>query len=501
MVVLSLIGAQESTDRGQARHATVAPLAAIRVPSPGSWAPGAQIERVVHAFDLPGTDNVLLLCAGSGNSTQWAAQRKFVCYRYNRNTRQYSTFNTPTDWFCNAAIHLSNGNLLIVGGTAIDGYPSTNNGEWGGATETYTYAPASGQVTRLGNAIPAWYPGLLEDQLGGTYKHGGVHNGAATDVWEYLPQGETTWTRKTWAWRTRTYSDVRLIGTNLAAYTGATSAPSVNRPPSLLNLSTGKRTLTPGLRNPTLRKSAASVLLYPAQDKKVLVIGGVGGATGPAIANVDLIDYGVYPQRVPSFVPKAPLPQGMTLVLTTLLPNGQLFATGGNTTWRGTSVLWAAIYDPVDDAWIRVATPHVGRNYHSAIMTGLDGRVSTFGGNPSAKVFEDDEEIYSPWYMTEPRPTIVNHPSTMTYGGSYDVDVTMPAGTQLGYFTLDRARAETHVYVPNQTMAGLPFTVDSAGNVTVQVPNDHALLPPGYYKLAANTSDYVPSRQVWVRIG
>ena len=50
-------------------------------------------------------------------------------------------------------------------------------------------------------------------------------------------------------------------------------------------------------------------------------------------------------------------------------------------------------------------------------------------------------------------------------------------------------------------MAGLPFTVDSTGNVTVQVPSDRALLPPGYYKLAANTSDYVPSRQVWVRIG
>ena len=42
-----------------------------------------------------------------------------------------------------------------------------------------------------------------------------------------------------------------------------------------------------------------------------------------------------------------------------------------------------------------MATPRVGSNYHSAIMNGLDGRVSTFGGNPSAKLFEDDEEIYS----------------------------------------------------------------------------------------------------------
>jgi hypothetical protein len=290
-----------------------------------------------------------------------------------------------------------------------------------------------------------------------------------------------------------------LIGPNLAAYTGATSTPTANRPPSLLNLSTGKRTMTPGLRNFTLRKAAASVLLYPAQDKKVLVIGG-GSQKGPAIADVDQIDYSVYPQQIPSFVPKASLPQGMLLVLTVVLPNGQLFATGGNTTWRGTSVLWAAIYDPVQDAWIRVASPHVGRNYHSAIMTGLDGRVSTFGGNPSAKVFEDDEEIYSPWYMSEPRPAIFNAPATMTYGGSYDVDLTLPAGTDLGYFTLDRARAETHVYVPNQTMVGLPFSVDTSGNVSVQVPSDRALLPPGYYKLAVNTTDQVPSEQVWVRI-
>ena len=78
-------------------------------------------------------------------------QRKYVCYRYNRNTSQYSTFNTPTDWFCNAAVHLDNGNLLIVGGTAIDGYPNTNGGNGAAPTETYTYAPASGQVTRLGN--------------------------------------------------------------------------------------------------------------------------------------------------------------------------------------------------------------------------------------------------------------------------------------------------------------------------------------------------------------
>jgi hypothetical protein len=189
----------------------------------------------------------------------------------------------------------------------------------------------------------------------------------------------------------------------------------------------------------------------------------------------------------------------MMLVLAALLPNGQLFVTGGNTAWRKGSVLWAAIYNPFDDVWTPVATPTVGRNYHSTIMTGSDGRVSTFGGNP-LNSFEDDEEIYSPWYITRPRPQIQSFTEHMSYGGSYPVDVTLPEGTTLGYFTLERARAETHLYVPNQTMARMPFTVDGAGNITVTVPSDSALLPPGYYKLAANTPDYVPSHQVWVHI-
>jgi hypothetical protein len=478
----------------------VSSVAAAYVPSAGAWTAGVKVERVVHAFDLPGTPNEILLCAGSGNSVTWAAARKYVCYRYNRDTGLYSTFQTPTDWFCNAAIHLHNGDLLVASGTAIDGYPKTNGGTWGGAAESYTYAPATGRITRIGDVIPAWYPGLLEDHRGGVYKHGGSHNGTAIDSWEYLPKGHTTWTKVPWQWRTRYYSDIRLIGPGLAAYTGASSWPTADRPPSLLNLSDGSRVTTPGLRQPTHRKAAASVLLYPAQDKKLLVIGG-GNTTGSPIPDVDLINYSVWPRKVPTFVARAPLPQSMMLVLAALLPNGQLFVTGGTTAWRGPSVLWAAIYNPLTDTWDRVATPTIGRNYHSTIMTGLDGRVSTFGGNPADNSFEDDEEIYSPWYMSEPRPALESFAERMTYGGSYAVDVALPPGTALGYFTLERARADTHAYVPNQSMARLPFAVDATGNVTVQVPSNRALLPPGYYKLAVNTTDYVPSRQAWVHIG
>jgi hypothetical protein len=134
-------------------------------------------------------------------------------------------------------------------------------------------------------------------------------------------------------------------------------------------------------------------------------------------------------------------------------------------------------------------------------MTSLDLRVSTFGGNSGDGTFEDREEISSPWYVEIPRPVIEAFPSRMSYGAQYAVDVALPEGTKAVYITLERAGAETHLYVPNQTVADLPFTISDSGQLAVQVPSDPALLPPGYYKMAVNTKDRVPSRQVWVRIG
>ncbi len=273
-----------------------------------------------------------------------------------------------------------------------------------------------------------------------------------------------------WKWKTRYYADIRLIGADLAVYTGAGSSPSKRRPPSVIDLRTGSRVVTPGLRKIERRKAAASVLLYPAQDERVLIIGGARRGTGEAIPHVDSIDYSPWPGRTPAFEPRAPLPVGMQLVLSVLLPNGQLFVTGGNRSWRTRAVRWAAIYDPLEDSWVTVDTPSIERGYHSTIMTGLDGRVSTFGGNPLDGSFEDEEEIYSPWYVSERRPEITEHAEVMTYGSTHPITVTLPPGTELGYLTLERARAETHLYVPNQSMVDLPHKVDAEGRVTVRVP-------------------------------
>ena len=123
-------------------------------------------------------------------------------------------------------------------------------------------------------------------------------------------------------------------------------------------------------------------MTYPAQQERVLVAGGSNPTGTTTTDAVDMIDYSVWPNQVPSFVPRAPLPTPMMFVLMVNLLNGQIFATGGSQVWRSGDVLWAGFYDPETDEWTMVTPPSVGRDYHSSIRTNLDGSVSVLRRQP-----------------------------------------------------------------------------------------------------------------------
>ena len=228
----------------------------------------------------------------------------------------------------------------------------------------------------------------------------------------------------------------------------------------------------------------------------MFVFGGGTSNGDPAINLVDMIDYN---QAQPSFTPRANMPVSVMFVLATVLPNGQMFVTGGTSRWRTGSVLWAAFYDPDTDVWTPLATPTVGRNYHSVILNNLDGSVNVYGGNPSGSV-EARVERYSPWYMSVSRPTLSAAETTMGYGTSHQVDVTVPEGKTLGYFTMSSLQAQTHSSDPNFRVVNLPYHVDANGAVFVDVPASSSLMPPGVYRMAANTTDKIPSAQIEVTI-
>ena len=66
---------------------------------------------------------------------------------------------------------------------------------------------------------------------------------------------------------------------------------------------------------------------------------------------------------------------------------------------------------------------------------------------------------------------------------------------------LVRPGATTHSTDNEQRLLDLAFAVESGGQVSVVLPADPALAPPGWYVLFAVDDDGVPSRAVWLRLG
>lgn len=497
-----------------------AELAAMAVPSAGTWVNGPRIERVVHVFDLPRTmtSDTYMASAGSGNYPAYGtggAQQRYFGSIYDRTTKTLTPFNLSFDMFCATAVHDENGDIILAGGTGA--YPANNkevSGTWGGLDDSYRYDVSSNQFIRLGNMnYKRWYPEFFKDQASNIHVHGGQHNGVQIAPWEKLARGATTWqVISGLSLAMNSYAAMELIAPNVFAYTGVKSSPtSLSKPPFIIDMGTKRRTTTPGLRDANVRRSAAALPLFPAQDEKVLVVGGgaASGTTGTTL--VDLIDYSVWPASVPRFVPRASLQLPTVFPNMVNLPNGQPFLAGGSRAWRTGDILQAAIYDPESDNWTWVAPHRYGRDYHSAMHVNLNGSVSLFGGNPGLNNFQSQVEEYRPWYMDgRPRPALGlaslrafipagDTLPALSKGGSVTIDVTVPSGSSIGRFTLDGARASTHVSSDaGQMMFDLPFT-QAGGRYTVTIPN-HYKLTLGAYKLTAVTADDVPSVSVWAKV-
>ena len=482
----------------------------------GSWSVERSIERVVHVFDLPtsATSDAYLACAGSGNLPEWGyggAQQHFDCYRVDRLTNTAVKVPLPDDWFCGAALHDHNGDVVTTGGTTA--YPVTNTevpNTYGGSKQTYRYRSASDVIDRLGDmSVGRWYPNVFKNQVNDIFVHGGQHNGVQQPAWEVMRHGSTQWQTLPYSRPMLSYADMELIEPDTFAYTGAMGGPS-GKSPFIINMKTFQVTNTLGLRDLTLRREAAALLLYPAQSERVIVAGGGSKDGLVATDKVDMIDYSGWPLKRPAFVPRAPLPVPLFSPKVVNLPNGQVFATGGSRVWRSGDVLWAGLYDPQANTWRLVRPPVYGRDYHSNVWVNTDGTVSVSGGNPKKYVFQAKIETYRPWYMDVPRPTIdlASLPTVpdgealpnLAKGSTYRIGVTMPGDAVAGYFTLDGARASTHVSSdPGQAMFNVPFTSNGDGTVNITVPT-HVKLVPGAYKLTVVTDEKVPSTSLWVKV-
>ncbi|MEU0521536.1 galactose oxidase-like domain-containing protein [Streptosporangium sp. NPDC006007] len=271
-------------------------------------------------------------------------------------------------------------------------------------------------------------------------------------------------------------------------------------------------TPVPGLPEPELNETGASVLLPPAQDQKIMVMGGGPvGERQPGQKNATdrtaLIDF---KEPAPRYVRGPNLSDPVRYPSAVLLPDDTVFSFNGSGDYRGrggSDVLRAEVYHPESNSFHEAAAPAVGRNYHAEGLLLPDGRVLGMGSDPLfgdeggtiPGAFDQRVEVYTPAYLFngERRPVFTGGRRALRLGGRAGFKT--PDARRIRQVRLMRPSAVTHVTDVEQRSVSVDFTRVSGG-IVVTLPANPALVPPGWYMMFGVTGEGTPSQARWVHI-
>lgn len=285
---------------------------------------------------------------------------------------------------------------------------------------------------------------------------------------------------------------------------------TMGRTPGLWDLRTNTFERVPGLKDPDRTETSSSLLLPPAQDQKVMILGGGGvGESKKSSRRTAVVDL---TKPHPAFEDGPELPQGTRYLNSVIMPDDSVFTTNGSRDYRGRSasnVLKAQFYDPKTNAFRSAAAPTVGRNYHSEALLLPDGRIATFGSDPlyddqqNTKLghFEQRMEVYTPPALHRNgrhRPVLGDGPREADRHGRATFAARHPE--RIARARLMRPSAVTHTTDVEQRSIALGLT-RTRNSVTVEVPKDRTLVPPGWYMLFVTDARGTPSVARWIRVG
>jgi hypothetical protein len=457
----------------------------------------------VHAALLR-TGKVLLI-AGSGNNEESFAAKSFRTVIWDPATGEFKDVATPWDAFCAGHVFLPDGRLLVAGGTAgyedLDRIPRL---EYQGLKDAYIFDPITERYDKVdAMQFARWYPTLVSLPDGtalavaGLDENGKQSSGEA----EIFDPATGTWTyRKDLDHVFPTYPSLLLTNDGRLFYSGSSQgyAPSeASHQPGFWDLKTNQFTRVFGLPEDDRVDTSASVMLPPAQDQRVMLLGGGENGDSPVASSrtaiIDLDSPNPVYQRTASLQNKTRYP-GVVI-----LPNDRVFVTGGSSEYRNKNVFNAEIFNPKDNTFSQAATPRVGRNYHSEALLLPDGRVATFGSNPIDNSWEMRIEIYSPAYLFQKgaRPVIKDGDRQLTRGQTHGWAI--DSSKDIKTAKLMRPSSVTHVTDVEQRSIDLPFTATATG-INVQIPANENLVPPGWYMAFVTDKKDVPSVAFWVHV-
>ncbi|MYU25688.1 galactose oxidase-like domain-containing protein [Streptomyces sp. SID8352] len=484
----------------------------------GRWEvlPTENPVRSMHSVVLH--NGKVLLIAGSGNDPEMFRAGTFTSAVYDPDTGAYRTVPTPKDMFCAGHVQLQDGRVLVMSGNA--GYPSADGTiGYQGFKDSYVFDPATETYTRTNDMNDGhWYPSATVLGNGDVLSFGGLREDSTGSVtaerWsdrdqKWLPTWQVNQTWSYWG----LYPSMILMQDGRLFYSGShvfgNNIPGTGA--AVYDYDANTVTQVPGLQDKDERDQSASVLLPPAQDQRVLTIGGGNIDSNPdANRLTDIIDL---KRPDPAYTPGPPLPQGTVdlgngpvpqtgaqgkmYVSAVLLPDGSVLETGGALHNRADPVFESSLFDPATGTFDPVAADPQARGYHSSSFLLPDGRVMSTGDNPGNGSWNHNVSVYSPPYLFRgERPVITSLIDTeWTYGDTQRITVDRP----IAKAELIRPAAVTHSSDPNQRFVDLPLSVDGT-TVDLNVTGNPNLAPPGWYMLFAVDANGVPSVAKWVHL-
>lgn len=392
---------------------------------------------------------------------------------------------------------------------------TTEKQDFQGIKAAYEFDPKAEKYVPVAPMKDArWYPTLTTLDDGKVLAVSGLN-----DVGDVVPGDNEIYDPETKKWSKGpfhyfpTYPALFLTQSGKLFYTGSNAGygpATKGRVPGLWDIEKNTFQKVGGMTDPDQLETSASLILPPAQDQKVMVLGGGGvGESAKATARTAIVDLKA---DTPVFKNGPELPQGGTRYLSSvLMPDDTVFTSGGSGDYRGrggSDILEAQFYDPKTNSFSAAAEPTIGRNYHSEALLLPDGRVATFGSDPlfddadntKLGTFEQRVEVFTPPYLHrggDDRPVLGDGPEEFDQKGRATFRTKDAA--RVVKARLMRPSAVTHTTDVEQRSIELSLE-KSANSVTVKVPDDPALVPPGWYMLFAVDGEGTPSVAKWVRV-
>jgi plastocyanin len=425
----------------------------------------------------------VLFFAGSGNNVPRhnAHDVRSVVWDYAAGT--FHTPVTPYDVFCAGQTVLPDGKVLVAGGTQ-------QYDPFIGLQSSWLFDPTLEEWIRIGDmAFGRWYPTLVTLGDGRAIAVSGINQAseifAPAAGWATLPHGTDL----------PLYPHLFVLADGSVFFTGGQLGQAVMDARKIDPL-TAAETIIPGLRSQGNRDECFSVLLPPAQDQKVMVLGG--GGPVHATNHTDIVNLKA---AAPHYVPGPNLAHARGLHTCVILPDRKVLVSGGG--YRGETradaVHDAELYDPATNSFHPAGVQLVSRLYHSIALLLPDGRVITAGSNPDRGDDELRLELYHPPYLFRgPRPFIQATPHEWTYGT--DVAIHTPQAADIKWVHLIRPMAVTHSDDTSQRLVDLPIRERDVCHLHVAVPSNPNLAPPGWYLLFLCDHAGIPSVAEWIHL-